>query len=125
MQGMSIEQETKIASDHALFSWMEDEDVVLTNNAIASSLGAPQVQSDYNLRSKRYFMGENVGRQGRFNSDKFPKQPVVATTYLRKEFIPYKLREAKTLVPSVLDVVEKLKKAPTNISLWDLLSILE
>lgn len=88
MQGMSIEQEIEIALDHALFSQMEDTDDVLTNDAIASSSGAPQVQSDYNLQSKRYFMGEHVGMQGRFISDKVPEQPVVSTAYPRKEFIP-------------------------------------
>lgn len=96
---------------------------MLTNGATASSSWSPQVQSDYNLRSKRCFTGENVGTQGRFILDKVPEQPAVATTYPRKEFIPYKPREAKTSVPSVLDVLKQLKKAPTNVSLWDLLNI--
>lgn len=41
-----MEQETEIAPDHAIFSWIEEEDVVLTNGAASSSLEAPQVQSD-------------------------------------------------------------------------------
>lgn len=123
MQGMSIKKETKIAWDHALFSWMEDKDARLTNGATTSSLGAPQVQSDYNLWSKRRFKGQNEGTQGRFILDKVSEQPAVATTYPRKEFIPYKPREARTSVPLVLDMVEHLKKSLTNISLWDLLSI--
>ncbi|XP_059067909.1 uncharacterized protein LOC131858630 [Cryptomeria japonica] len=60
-----------------------------------------------------------------FISDKVPEQPVVATAYPRKEFIPCKPREAKISVPLVLDVVEQLNKASTNVSLWDLLNILE
>lgn len=43
MQGLSIEKEMEIALDHDLFSWREDEDIVLTNGAIVSSSGAPQV----------------------------------------------------------------------------------
>lgn len=73
MQGMSIEKEMEIAMDHALFSWMEDEDTMLTNVTIASSSRSPQVQSDYNLQSKRCFMGENVGTRGRFISNKVPE----------------------------------------------------
>lgn len=45
MQGMSMEQEIEINPYHALFSWMEDEDAVLRNDAIELSSGASQVQS--------------------------------------------------------------------------------
>lgn len=101
-----MEQETKIAPNHALFSWMEDEDTVLTNGAVSSNSGAPQVQSGYNLWSKRLFTRENVDMQGRFSADKVPEQSAASVTYPRKEFIPYNLREIKALVSSVLDVVE-------------------
>lgn len=57
--------------------------------------------------------------------DKPPKKSVVNSTYPRKDFIPYKPKEMKILTPHVLDVVEQLKKDPTHVSLWDLLSILE
>lgn len=30
MQGMSLQQEAEITLDHTLFSWMEDDDTVLT-----------------------------------------------------------------------------------------------
>lgn len=35
MQSMSMEQEAKITLDHALFSWMEEEEIVLTNDAFS------------------------------------------------------------------------------------------
>lgn len=37
MQGISMEQEVEFTLDHALFSWMEDEDVVLMNDPSPSS----------------------------------------------------------------------------------------
>lgn len=40
-QGMSIQQEAEIAPNHALFSWKEDKDVMLTNDAATSNVGAP------------------------------------------------------------------------------------
>lgn len=43
MKGMSLQQETKITPDHALFLWIEDEDVMLTNIASTSKDGAPFV----------------------------------------------------------------------------------
>ncbi|XP_059070811.1 uncharacterized protein LOC131860415 [Cryptomeria japonica] len=104
---------------------MENEDFVLTNGAATSNSGAPQVQSDYNLFLKRCFMGENISTQGKLAIDKAPEQPSVAITYPRKESIPYKPRETKAMVSSLLDVLEQLKKAPANISVWDLLSIPE
>lgn len=58
-------------------------------------------------------------------ADKVSKQPTVASTYPRKEFIPYKPGEPKASVPTILDVVEQMKKSLTNVSLWDLLSSLE
>lgn len=56
--GMLLQQEIEMAPDHVLFSWMEDEDAMLTNNASTSKDGAPFVQSDYNLCSERCFTGE-------------------------------------------------------------------
>lgn len=47
---------------------------------------------------------------------------MISSTYPRKEFVTYKL---KIPIPQILDVVEQLKKAPTHVSLWDLLSIPE
>lgn len=124
MQGMSMQQEIKIAPDHALFSWIEDKDAVLTNGATTSKEGVPFMQSDYNLCSKRRFTRENMNTSRREPADKAPEQPAVVPTYPRKEFVPYKPREPKSSMPSILDMVE-LKKAPTNVSLWDLLSIPE
>lgn len=43
MQGMSLQQEVEITPDHELFSWMEDEGAVFTNDASNSTEGAPFV----------------------------------------------------------------------------------
>lgn len=56
MQGMSLEQESKITPNHALFSWMEEEDDVFANEASTSK--DPQVQLDYNTQTKRRFTRE-------------------------------------------------------------------
>lgn len=84
MQGMPMQEETKIALDHALFSWMEDEDAVLTNGATTSKEGTPFVQSDYNLHSKIFFTKKNLNTSGRTLVDKAPEQPAVVPTYPRK-----------------------------------------
>lgn len=41
IQGMSLEQELDIVPNQALFSWMEEEDVVFMNEVLMTS--APQV----------------------------------------------------------------------------------
>lgn len=40
-----------------------------------------------------------------------------------KAFVPYKAKDSKASVPTILDLVEQLKKAPVNVSLWDILTI--
>lgn len=40
-------------------------------------------------------------------------------------FIPYKAKESKVSIPTILDIVEQLKKTLMNVSLWDILTILE
>lgn len=45
MQGMSLEQESNITPDHALFLWMEEEEIVFANDTLISKTS--QVQSDY------------------------------------------------------------------------------
>lgn len=70
MQGMSIKKEAEIAPDHAIFSWMEGEDILMTNDATSSSSRDPEVKSNYNLRLKRRLTGENVSmpRKSSINS---------------------------------------------------------
>lgn len=99
MQGMSLQQEAKIANDHVLFSWMEDEDAVLTNGAITLKDGTPLMHSDYNLRSKRRLTKESTGSMRAVLVDRPPDQPVTNSAYPRKEFIPYKSKEPKVLTP--------------------------
>lgn len=41
MQGVSLEQESTIAPNHALFSWMEEEETVFANDTFISK--TPQV----------------------------------------------------------------------------------
>lgn len=55
---MSLEQEVDIAPDQALFSWLEEEDVVYENETLMTSV--PLVWLDYNIRSKRRLMGEYI-----------------------------------------------------------------
>lgn len=58
MKGMPLEQETNISPNHMLFSLMEEEEVVFSNDASPSE--TMQVQSNYNTCSKKRFMGEPV-----------------------------------------------------------------
>lgn len=48
MQGMNLEKELDITPDQALFSWLEEDEVVFTNKALMTRI--LQVQSNYNTR---------------------------------------------------------------------------
>lgn len=99
MQGMSLQQEVEIAPNHALFSWMEEEDAVLTNGAATLKDGTPPMHSDYNLFSKRHLTKESTGSSRAMPVDKPPEQQTINLAYPRKEFIPYKPKERKILTP--------------------------
>lgn len=117
MQDMSLEQEFEIALEHTLFSWMEEDDVVFVNDAFASK---PQVQSNYNTRSKRRFTGELVCQISKPHVTFKKGSDKVATTSFpqrSRENFQYKPKDFKVLAPLTMNVVEQLKKAPTNVSL--------
>lgn len=123
MQGMSLQQEAEITPNHALFSWMEGDDIVLNNDVGAPKDGTPIVHSDYNLHSKMHLNGEATRNTRSVPINSSLQPPVASFTYPKKEFIPYKPKEPKVFMPLVLDVSEQLNKALAHVSLWDLLSI--
>lgn len=104
---------------------MKDKGTMFTNNASTSKEEAPFMQSDYYLYSKMHFTGENTNTLGWTPVDKTHEQPMIGPTYPRKEFISYKLKEMKVPIPTIVDMVEKLKKSLTHVFLWDLLSFHE
>lgn len=50
---------------------------------------------------------------------------MVSHPHKAKCFIPYKAKESKVSIPTILDIVEQLKNSPKNVSLWDILIISE
>lgn len=104
---------------------MEDDDTVLTIDGGTPKDGAPMVHLEYNLHSKSCLTGEDASNIRSVPVNRPPEPPVIISAYPRKEFIPYKSKEPKVFTPPALDIVEQLKKAPTHVSLWDLLSIPE
>lgn len=129
MQGMSLEQEFDIAPNHALFSWMEEEETMFANDAFISK--TLQVQCDYNTRSKRRFTGESIvshpiNPQLKSVSDQTPGTSTVSSpSQPQKEIIIARTKEKKPLSLSPFNVVEQLNKSSANVSLWDILAILE
>lgn len=124
IQGMSLEQEAEIALDHALFLWMGGEETMFANGA--SSLKDPKVQSNYNTCSNQRLTGESTVQQSKIGFDKTLGQPVVTQSFKQpKETASPKPKEKKSLLPMYLNVVEQLKRALANESLWDILAIQE
>lgn len=124
MQRMSMEQEAEITPDQALFSWIEGEETVITNDAPTLSNKMPQVQTNYNLHSKHRFTRNLVIQKPKASVEKLAEQPIVVSIFQKaKDFIPYKARDSKSYVPTILDIMEQLKKSPANASLWDILNI--
>lgn len=124
MQGMSLEQEGEIFSNHALFSWMEGEDAMFTNDTSTSQ--TPQVQLDYFTRSKRRLTREHVLviPQPKPVPQKSLEPLVVVLVFQKQsEATVSKAKESKPQIAEPLNVVEQLKKAPTHVSLWDILAI--
>lgn len=99
MKGMSLQQEAEITPDHALFSWMEDYDTVLTIKGGNSKNGTPMVHSDYNLFSKRHLTGKDASNIRSIPVNKPPELPVIVFAYPTKEFIPYRPKEPRVSRP--------------------------